>query len=89
MSIPDRHPDGSTSSPRRLVEGERRRRKLLAALKPQVDAANLSTVCDKRELELPLGLLKLNIPKAALLLLSDLVAKTTKGVRRTVNKGVE
>jgi len=68
--------------------GERRRRKLLAALKPQVDAASLSTVCDKRELELPLGWLKLNIPRAALLFLSDLVAKATKGIRRTVRKGV-
>jgi B12-binding domain/radical SAM domain protein len=67
---------------------ERRRRKLLAALKPQVDAASLSTVCDKRELELPLGWLKLNIPRAALLFLSDLVAKATKGIRRTVRKGV-
>ena len=60
-------------------------RKLLTALKPQVDAANLSTVCDKRELELPLGLLKLNIPRAAMLLLSDLVTKTTKEARKTVS----
>jgi hypothetical protein len=64
------------------IPDPRRRKKLLTALKPQVDAANLSTVCDKRELELPLGLLKLNIPKAALLLLSDLVAKTTRGARK-------
>jgi hypothetical protein len=70
------------------IADERRRRKLLAALKPQVDAASLSTVCDKRELELPLGWLKLNIPRAALLFLSDLVAKATKGIRRTVRKGV-
>jgi len=64
------------------IPEERRRKKLLTALKPQVDAANLSTVCDKRELELPLGLLKLNIPRAALLLLSDLVAKMTRGFKR-------
>ena len=67
------------------IPDERRRKKLLTALKPQVDAANLSTVCDKRELELPLGLLKLNIPKAALLLLSDLVTRATKGARKTVS----
>ncbi|MGQ9683485.1 MAG: TIGR04190 family B12-binding domain/radical SAM domain protein [Anaerolineae bacterium] len=41
------------------------RRERLAALKPAVDQANISTVCDKRELELPVGLLKLNIPRAA------------------------
>lgn len=70
------------------IADERRRRKLLAALKPQVDAASLSTVCDKQELELPLGWLKLNIPRAALLFLSDLVAKATKGIRRTARKGV-
>jgi B12-binding domain/radical SAM domain protein len=68
---------------------ERRRRKLLAALKPQVDAANLSTVCDKRELELPLGWLKLDIPRAALLFLSDLAARATKGVKRAVSRDIQ
>ncbi len=68
------------------IPDERRRKKLLTALKPQVDAANLSTVCDKRELELPLGLLKLNIPSAAMLLLSDLVAKAAKGGKRAIAK---
>ncbi|MDI7275879.1 MAG: TIGR04190 family B12-binding domain/radical SAM domain protein [Anaerolineae bacterium] len=42
---------------------ERERR--LSALKPAVDRANMSTVCDKRELELPVGLMKLNLPRAA------------------------
>ncbi len=60
------------------IPDQRRREKLLTALKPQVDAANLSTVCDKRELELPLGWLKLDIPRAALLLLNDLVAKAAR-----------
>jgi len=64
------------------ITDRRRRGRLLAALKPQVDAANLSTVCDKRELELPLGWLKLDIPRAALLLLSDLITKATGGARR-------
>ena len=45
------------------AEAERRAR--LLALKPQVDQANMSTVCDKRELELPVGLIKLNLPRAA------------------------
>ncbi len=36
----------------------------LAALKPAVDGANMSTVCDKRELELPVGLVKLNLLQA-------------------------
>jgi B12-binding domain/radical SAM domain protein len=47
--------------------------KLLTALKPQVDSANLSTVCDKRELELPVGLLRLNLPRAAVVALGGLV----------------
>jgi hypothetical protein len=57
------------------ITDEGRRRKLLQALKPQVDGANLSTVCEKSELELPLGLLKLNFHKAALLLAGDLWAR--------------
>jgi len=51
------------------IQDERRRGKLLAALKPQVDEANVSTVCEKRELELPLGLLRFNLLQAALLAL--------------------
>jgi len=69
------------------ITDERRRNRLLAALKPQVDKANLSTVCDKRELELPLGWLKLDIPRAALLLLSNMFPGTTK--KRAVNKGIQ
>ena len=42
-----------------------RRDKLLTAMKAQVDNANLSTVCEKSELELPVGWLKLNIPASA------------------------
>ncbi len=71
------------------IADERRRKKLLAALKPQVDTANLSTVCDKQELELPLGWLKLDIPRAALLFLGDLAARATKEVKRAVSKGVQ
>jgi B12-binding domain/radical SAM domain protein len=52
-----------------------RQRKLLQALKPQVDGANLSTVCEKSELEIPLGWLKLNFHKVALLLAGDLWAR--------------
>jgi B12-binding domain/radical SAM domain protein len=55
------------------IEDEARRLKLLQAIKPQVDTANTSTVCDKRELEVPLGLFKLNIPRAAWMFLSDAV----------------
>ncbi|MFB0546529.1 MAG: TIGR04190 family B12-binding domain/radical SAM domain protein [Anaerolineae bacterium] len=57
------------------IADERRRRKILTALKPHLDSANLSTVCEKRELELPLGWLKLNVPKAALFLLNEMLAK--------------
>ena len=47
------------------VEDEGRRARLLRAIKPQVDDANLSTVCDKTELNVPLKGLKLNLPRAA------------------------
>lgn len=53
------------------IEDETRRAKLLQAIKPQVDTANASTVCDKRELEVPVGLFKLNILRAAWIFLSD------------------
>jgi B12-binding domain/radical SAM domain protein len=55
------------------IEDEIRRARLLRAIKPQVDTANTSTVCDKRELEVPMGLFKLNIPRAAWMLLCDLL----------------
>jgi B12-binding domain/radical SAM domain protein len=47
------------------IEDGERRAKLLRAIKPQVDNANLSTVCDKAELNVPLKGLKLNLPRAA------------------------
>jgi hypothetical protein len=53
------------------VDDVRRQQLLLHALKPQVDDANLSTVCDKRELNVPLGLFKLNLPRAAMLFVGD------------------
>ena len=46
------------------IQDESRREKLLTAIKKQVDNANESTVCEKRELDLPVGWLKLNIPEA-------------------------
>jgi hypothetical protein len=47
------------------IQDAGRRAKLLRAIKPQVDTANLSTVCDKEELTVPLRGLRLNIPRAA------------------------
>jgi B12-binding domain/radical SAM domain protein len=47
------------------IEDETRRANLLRAIKPQVDDANLSTVCDKAELNVPLRGLRLNLPRAA------------------------
>jgi hypothetical protein len=47
------------------IEDAERRAKLLQAIKPQVDDANLSTVCDKAELNVPLTGIKLNVPRAA------------------------
>jgi B12-binding domain/radical SAM domain protein len=43
----------------------------LAKLKQQVDNANLSTVCDKRELELPVSGTPINVIQAAGMLLED------------------
>jgi hypothetical protein len=45
----------------------------LQAIKPQVDNANLSTVCDKTELNVPLRGIKLNLPRAACFFLAQLV----------------
>jgi radical SAM superfamily enzyme YgiQ (UPF0313 family) len=47
------------------IQDPSRRAKLLRAIKPQVDDANLSTVCDKTELNVPLTGIKLNLPRAA------------------------
>jgi len=61
------------------IEDEGRRAKLLAALKPQVDGANLSTVCEKRELELPLSGLRLNLLNAAAIVIDALLQRTGSG----------
>lgn len=50
-----------------------RRAKLLLAIKPQVDDANLSTVCDKTELNVPLTGIKLNLPRAAYFFVEQMV----------------
>jgi B12-binding domain/radical SAM domain protein len=47
------------------IQDTKRRARLLRAIKPQVDDANLSTVCDKKELNVPLRGFKLNLPRAA------------------------
>jgi B12-binding domain/radical SAM domain protein len=47
------------------IQDAERRAKLLRAIKSQVDSANLSTVCDKTELNVPLTGIKLNLPRAA------------------------
>jgi len=56
-----------------MPESEQQAR--LRELKPLVDQANMSTVCDKRELELPVGLIKLNVPRAAWFFLSGEVRR--------------
>jgi len=43
----------------------------LARLKPEIDRANTSTVCDKRELEMPIEGLRLKIPGIARFLLRE------------------
>jgi B12-binding domain/radical SAM domain protein len=55
------------------------RAKLLRAIKPQVDQANLSTVCEKSELTVPLRGLKLNLPSAAGYFLGQLAKRLVPG----------
>ncbi len=52
-----------------------RRAKLLHAIKPQVDDANLSTVCDKAELNVPLTGIRLNLPRAAAFFIQQTVKR--------------
>lgn len=55
---------------RTIPEGEKRQEKL-NQLKKHVDDANLSTVCDKRELEIPLRGSTINLLQAAVTVVSD------------------
>jgi B12-binding domain/radical SAM domain protein len=57
------------------IEDAERRAKLLRAIKPQVDNANLSTVCDKTELNVPLTGIKLNLPRAACFFVEQMVKR--------------
>jgi len=47
------------------IDDPTERHERLVALKPEVDTANLSTVCDKRELELPVPALGIKLLQAA------------------------
>ncbi|MGQ9627233.1 MAG: TIGR04190 family B12-binding domain/radical SAM domain protein [Anaerolineae bacterium] len=51
------------------------RRQMLLALKSSLDRANISTVCEKSELELPLGLFRLNLPGAAWFVLKESLSR--------------
>jgi B12-binding domain/radical SAM domain protein len=62
------------------IDDERRRQRLLAALKPQVDTANVSTVCEKRELNLPMGMLKIRWPGAIRTVLQRMVGEWQRGL---------
>jgi B12-binding domain/radical SAM domain protein len=57
------------------IENAKRRSKLLRAIKPQVDNANLSTVCDKTELNIPLSGIKINLPRAACFFLEQILKR--------------
>lgn len=61
------------------IQDPARRAKLLRAIKPQVDNANLSTVCDKAELNVPLRGLKLNLPSAAGYFARQLLTRLLRG----------
>ncbi len=57
------------------IQDAERRAKLLRAIKPQVDSANLSTVCEKTELNVPLAGLRLNLPQAAYFLIEQILRR--------------
>ena len=66
------------------IQDPARRAKLLRAIKPQVDDANLSTVCDKAELNVPLTGIKLNLPRAAGFFVGQMVKRFLPGTQRDV-----
>jgi len=53
------------------ITGESERRQKLSELKQQVDNANLSTVCDKSELDVPMRGLKIDVIQAAQIIIGD------------------
>jgi hypothetical protein len=59
------------------------RRARLRALKPEVDNANLSTVCDKSELEVPLTQTGVNVLQAAHVVVNEWI-KGLAGVPRHI-----
>jgi len=63
------------------IHDPERRGRLLQAIKPQVDEANLSTVCDKAELSVPLRGLKLNLPQATFLFLQHTARRLLPSTR--------
>jgi hypothetical protein len=66
------------------IRDPERRAKLLRAIKPQVDDANLSTVCDKAELNVPLTGIKLNLPRAAGFFIEQIVKRYLPQTQRDV-----
>jgi hypothetical protein len=57
------------------IKDAKRKAKLLRAIKPQVDCANLSTVCDKTELNVPLTGIKINLLPAAGMYLGQMIKR--------------
>jgi B12-binding domain/radical SAM domain protein len=65
-----------------LIQDHERRARLLQAIKPQVDDANLSTVCDKAELNVPLSGIKLNLPRAAWFFVEQALGRKKSPIRQ-------
>jgi B12-binding domain/radical SAM domain protein len=57
------------------IQNVQQRNKLLHAIKPQVDDANLSTVCDKNELNVPLTGIRLNVPRTACFFVEQIIKR--------------
>ena len=56
-----------------FISDPAQRQARLRAVKPEVDTANLSTVCDKRELELPIPMQGINLLRAAQMVAQSLL----------------
>ena len=63
------------------IQDAERQAKLLRAIKPQVDSANLSTVCEKTELNVPLAGIRLNLPRVAYFFVEQTLRRRRPAVR--------
>jgi len=64
------------------LEDARERRRRLEALKPQIDEANSSTVCEETELKVPIRGPRINVPETVRFLIADWCSQLKGRLRR-------